>query len=463
MRIRILALVLIAALLAPFSGMAELDLSAPTPEPQSYGIAELSGEALLETPPMTLNCAAALLLEPESGQVIFELNADSPRPVASVTKVMTILLTLEAIDAGRISLDDRITVSADAAGMGGSQVLLDVGETQSIAVLLKSMIVGSANDAAVALAEVLYGSEELCAAQMNERAAELGMTGTHFVNCTGLPADGQHTTARDVAIMSMAMFSHPLYYDFSEIWLDNVDHGDGRVTQLTNTNKLIRLYDGCDGLVRIADVAPELPGAAEFVKAASALCTVSVAHTDSDYDHAKAAFDAGATHLTHLYNAMPGIHHRKPGVIPAAVENKNVRAEIICDGLHIHPASVRLAFSMFGGERMIIVSDSGRCAGQPDGTRFDIGGQFATVIDGVAKLDDGTIACSASNMWACVTNCISWNIPEEDVIRAATYNPACALGVQDEVGSIEPGKVADFIVVDSQYGNRRVFLAGKEM
>ena len=224
-----------------------------------------------------------------------------------------------------------------------------------------------------------------------------------------------------------------------------------------------KLYDGCDGLVRIADVAPELPGAAEFVKAASALCTVSVAHTESDYDHAKAAFDAGATHLTHLYNAMPGIHHRKPGVIPAAVENKNVRAEIICDGLHIHPASVRLAFSMFGGERMIIVSDSGRCAGQPDGTRFDIGGQFATVIDGVAKLDDGTIACSASNMWACVTNCLSWNIPEEDVIRAATYNPACALGVQDEVGSIEPGKVADFIVVDSQYGNRRVFLAGKEM
>ena len=224
-----------------------------------------------------------------------------------------------------------------------------------------------------------------------------------------------------------------------------------------------KLYDGCGGLVRIADVAPELPGAAEFVRQASALCTVSVAHTDSDYDHAKAAFDAGATHLTHLYNAMPGIHHRKPGVIPAAVENKNVRAEIICDGLHIHPASVRLAFSMFGSERMIIISDSGRCAGQPDGTRFDIGGQFATVIDGVAKLDDGTIACSASNMWACMTNCLSWDIPEEDVIRAATYNPACALGVQDEVGSIETGKVADFIVVDSQYGNRRVFLAGKEV
>ena len=222
------------------------------------------------------------------------------------------------------------------------------------------------------------------------------------------------------------------------------------------------LYEGCGGLVRIVDVAPELPGAAEFVAQAKALCTVSVAHTDAGYEDAKAAFDAGATHLTHLFNAMPGIHHRNPGVIPAAVENPNVRAEIICDGLHIHPASVRLAFSMFGGERMIIVSDSGRCAGQPDGTRFDIGGQFATVIDGVAKLDDGTIACSASNMWACLHNVVSWGIREEDAVRAATYNPACAIGAQAEVGSIEPGKVADFVVCDAAYTQKRVFLAGQE-
>ena len=122
-----------------------------------------------------------------------------------------------------------------------------MGETQTIDVLLKSMIVGSANDAAVALAEVMYGSEELCVARMNERAAELGMTNTCFVNCTGLPAEGQHTTARDTALMTMAMFSHPLYFDYSKIWLDNVDHGDGRITQLTNTNRLIRLYEGCDG------------------------------------------------------------------------------------------------------------------------------------------------------------------------------------------------------------------------
>ena len=223
------------------------------------------------------------------------------------------------------------------------------------------------------------------------------------------------------------------------------------------------LYEGCDGLVRIVDIAPELPGAAEFVEKAKELCTVSIAHTDSDYDHAKAAIDAGVTHLTHLYNAMTGINHRNPGVIPAAVENKNVRAEIICDGLHIHPAAVRMAFSMFGGARMIIVSDSGRCAGQPDGTIFELGGQMATLTDGVARLADGTIACSATNMYQCLLNCISWGIPEEDVIRACTYNPACALGAQDKVGSIEPGKLADFVICNADYSNRRVFIGGVEI
>ena len=223
------------------------------------------------------------------------------------------------------------------------------------------------------------------------------------------------------------------------------------------------LYDGCGGLVRIVDVAPELPGAAEFVAKASKLCTVSIAHTDSDYDHAKAAINAGVTHLTHLYNAMPGIHHRNPGVIPAAVENPKVRAEIICDGQHIHPASVRLAFSMFGGSRMILVSDSGRCAGLPDGSKFELGGQDAWLRDGVARLADGTIACSAANLWQCLTNVISWNIPEEDAVRAATYNPACAIGAQEKIGSIETGKLADFIVCSSDYTHKRVFLGGTEI
>ena len=224
-----------------------------------------------------------------------------------------------------------------------------------------------------------------------------------------------------------------------------------------------KLYEDCGGLVRIVDIAPELPGAAEFVAKAKDLCTVSIAHTDSDYDHAKAAVDAGVTHLTHLYNAMPGIHHRTPGVIPAAVENPNVRAEIIADGFHIHPASVRLAFTMFKN-RMILVSDSGRCAGKDEGYQFDLGGQMAEIRGGVAKLvGTETIACSASNLWACLCNAISWGIPEAEAVRAATYNPACALGVQDVVGSIETGKVADFLVCADGYAAKRVFLAGKEL
>ena len=223
------------------------------------------------------------------------------------------------------------------------------------------------------------------------------------------------------------------------------------------------LQEKFGGLVRIVDVAPELPGAVDFVAKAKDLCTVSVAHTDSDYDHAKAAYDAGATHLTHLYNAMPGIHHRTPGVIPAAVENKNVRAELICDGLHVHPASVRLAFTMFGGDRMVLVSDSGRCCGMPDGSKFELGGQDAWLRDGVARLGDGTIACSATNLYDCMVNAISFGVPEEDAIRAASYNPACAIAADAVVGSIQEGKRADFIVCNADYSGKRVFLAEKEI
>ena len=224
-----------------------------------------------------------------------------------------------------------------------------------------------------------------------------------------------------------------------------------------------KLYDECGGMVRIVDIAPELPGAAEFVAKAKDLCTVSIAHTDADYDHAKAAIEAGVTHLTHLYNAMRGIHHRNPGVIPAAVEKDNVQAEIICDGYHIHPASVRLAFTMFKN-RMILVSDSGRCAGQPEGYQFDLGGQMAELRGGVAKLvGTETIACSASNMWACLRNVLAWGIPEEEAVRAASYNPAKALGAHDKIGSIEAGKYADFVITNADYSEKRVFIGGVEI
>ncbi len=222
------------------------------------------------------------------------------------------------------------------------------------------------------------------------------------------------------------------------------------------------LYEGCGGLIKIVDVAPELPGAEAFIRRASRLCTVSVAHTDADYDRGKMAFAAGASHLTHLYNAMPGIHHRDPGVIPAAVEAPHVRAELICDGLHVHPASVRLAFSMFGAQRMVLVSDSLRCCGMPDG-KYSLGGQDIFLSGGVARLEDGTLAGSATNLYDCMVNAMAFGIPEEAAVGAATHNPACALGLEASIGAIAPGCTADFLVCRENYTRRQVFMGGRPL
>lgn len=198
-------------------------------------------------PPFETDCVSAVLLEPESGRIIFEKNADEKRPVASIVKMMTILLALEAMENGRVQPEEIVVVSENASGMGGSQVLLDTGEEMDFATLVKCMIVASANDAAVAVGEHMYGSVKLCVARMNERAQELGMHDTNYVNCTGLPAQGQYTTAYDVALLSAELFRHEQYFAYSGIWMDELHHPDGRMTQLTNTNRLIRLYDGCDG------------------------------------------------------------------------------------------------------------------------------------------------------------------------------------------------------------------------
>ena len=159
---------------------------------------------------------------------------------------------------------------------------------------------------------------------------------------------------------------------------------------------------------------------------------------------------------------MPGIHHRKPGVIPAAAENPAVRAEIICDGLHIHPAAVRFAFRAFGPERMVLISDALRCCGMPDG-EYELGGQQVFLAGGVARLADGTIAGSAANLFDCMRNAISFGIAPEDAVRAASWNPACALGVEREIGSIAPGKLADFVVCAPDFTRRAVYIGGERV
>ena len=223
-----------------------------------------------------------------------------------------------------------------------------------------------------------------------------------------------------------------------------------------------KLYHDCGGLVRIVDVAPELPSACGFIRQARELCTVSIAHTDASYDEAHAAVEAGVTHLTHLFNAMPALHHRKPGVIGAAAEAEQVSAEIISDGQHVHPSAVRLAFRLFGAERMVLISDALRCCGMPDG-EYELGGQAVFLKGGIARLADGTIAGSATNLYDCMLRAISFGIAKEDAVRAATWNPARQIGCLDVAGSIANGKSADFVVCDGAFNRKAVWLRGKAL
>ena len=208
-----------------------------------------------------------------------------------------------------------------------------------------------------------------------------------------------------------------------------------------------RFYEESGGIVRLVDVAPEQPGGLEFVEKASQLCTVSIAHTTADYDQAKAAFDKGVTHATPLFNAMSGLHHRKPGVVGAVFDDSRVRGELICDGFHIHPAVLRAAFRLLG-DRALIVSDSMRANGMPEGEAFDLGGQMVTVHQGKALLPDGTIAGSVTNLHQEIKNLVSFGVPFEQAVKAATLLPARAIGLDGEIGSIAPGKRADLVVLD---------------
>ena len=221
------------------------------------------------------------------------------------------------------------------------------------------------------------------------------------------------------------------------------------------------LYEGCGGLIRLVDLAPELPGAVAFTEKAKELCTVSIAHTDATYEEAKAVIDAGATHLTHLYNAMPGIHHRKPGVIGAGSENDKVAAELICDGLHIHPSAVRMAFKLFPG-RICLISDALRCTGMPDG-EYPFGGQMLTLKNGEARMPDGALAGSTATLYQCMLNAIAFGIPKETAICAATINPAREVGCDCDLGSIAPGKLADFIVCDENLNRKAIYMEGENI
>ena len=231
--------------------------------------------------------------------------------------------------------------------------------------------------------------------------------------------------------------------------------------RLPDWDGFLRLYDAAEGLLRIVDVAPELPGAVEFTRRASEKCRVSVAHTAAGYDQAAAVFDAGATHLTHLFNAMSGIHHRHPGPIGAASERENVTAELICDGIHVHPSAVRMAFRLFPG-RICLISDALRCCGMADGS-YSLGGQEILLSGGVARLTGGTIAGSAADLYQCMRRAVSFGIPREQAVWAATALPARVIGRESETGAIADGRAADFVICGGELEPEAVYLGGKRL
>ena len=258
--------------------------------------------------PMTLTSPAAVLAETATGTIIFEKNADEKREVASITKLMTALLVMEALDRGDMKLSDSVQVSQNAAAMKGSQALLDANAVYSLEDLLRTTIMASANDSAVALAEYLCGSEEAFVVRMNARAQELGMMNTNYVNCTGYPQEGQYTTARDVCALCCEVAKHPLYTKYSSVWIDKLNHPGGRVTDLTNTNRLVRFYQGCDGFKTGSTDAAKYCLAATAEKNGMRLVAIVLGTPVSQtrFDEARAMLDYGFANYQRIAIANKG-------------------------------------------------------------------------------------------------------------------------------------------------------------
>lgn len=204
-------------------------------------------QILAQDKPFEVESQAVLLIDYDTGTIIYDKNSDEKLPIASITKVMTTLLALEAIEEGIIGIDDEVSVSDYAASMGGSQVFLSPGEKLPVSAILKAIIVASGNDASVAIAEKISGTVETFVEKMNEKAKELGMENTMFSDCTGLSDEGNYSTAYDVSVMSRELLKYPLFFKWSTIWLENLTESENN-TILTNTNRLVRFYDGCDGI-----------------------------------------------------------------------------------------------------------------------------------------------------------------------------------------------------------------------
>lgn len=222
-----------------------------------------------------------------------------------------------------------------------------------------------------------------------------------------------------------------------------------------------RLYAASGNHIRTVAVAPEMDGGLDFVKKASSLCSVSLAHTCAEYDTAREALSNGASHITHVFNGMSAFQHRDPGVVGAAVDS-DAFVELICDGVHIHPAVVRGVFRLFGDDRVCLISDAMRACGMPEG-RYDLGGQPVTVANGCATIDSGSLAGSITSLTDCMRTAVRFGIPLESALKAATINPAKSVGLDRRIGSLSVGKQADLLMLGADLSLNGVIFAGERL
>ena len=278
--------------------------------------------------------------------------------------------------------------------------------------------------------ETSQGILTICPATMTlpeEKLLKIMKEAKNFSNLAGIYLEGPFISKNKIGAQNPAYISKP---DFK---------------------MLEKLQDACGNLIKIAVIAPEVEGAFDFIEKAKKITRLSIAHTTCDYETANKAFNMGVNQVTHLFNAMPGINHREPGPIIAALENENVNVEIICDGVHIHPAVVRNTLKIFGSDRVIFISDSMEATGMNDGI-YELGGQKVIKNGNKALLEDNkTIAGSVTNLMDCVRTAVKkMNIPLETAIKCASLNPAKAIGLEKSLGSIEPGKTAKLVALDKE-------------
>lgn len=302
--------------------------------------------------------------------------------------------------------------------------------------------------------ELQNGITDICPATMTISQPEIEQVISSAVTFTQEQQAHAATAAKD-----LDCFSDPVPSSYSDVigihlegpFLSPEKAGAQNPDFILPPDSLLieKWLDMSQGLLRLMTVAPELPGALDCIKQFENKINFSMGHTTADYDTALAAIQAGANHITHLYNAMPGLNHRSPGVIGAAADSETCMVELICDGIHVAPAVVRSTFKLFGDDRVLLISDSIRATGMPDGT-YSLGGQAVTVRNGKATLKGETIAGSVTNLYACMVNAVKMGVPLPSAIKASTINPCKSIGAEKTLGSIEAGKKAHLLLIDKE-------------